>query len=435
MQSIKNKDEADDMILFQHFAADARIPARFALCIGPVLLLLGLGGCVKHGVGAPANAAPANAAPATEVGVLVVTPQKIVERTELPGRLSAFDVADVRPQISGIVQKRLFTEGAEVAAGQPLYQIDSAMYRAAYDQARGVLAKAQGVLANAKAKSGRYEELIKIKAISKQDQDDALAAVTEDQGDLIADQAALETARINLSYTRITSPIAGRIGKSSVTTGALVTADQTSALATVQSIDRMYLDVSRPSADWLKLRREFAAGRLKRVGKDGASVNLVMEDGSAYPQAGTLAFSDITVDPTTGSVTLRVIVPNPEHNLLPGMFVRAELDEGVNDTAMLVPQLAVARSPDGGASAWVVAVDGKAHLVPVKADTPFGDQWIVTAGLKSGDRVVISGASQLQDGAPVKIAQSRAATPTLTSAAPPAAPPVAPPASGVAVHG
>lgn len=388
----------------------------WTLQVGALLLVVAIEGCTKH-----TAVAPGDAAPSTEIGVLVMKPQRIVERTELSGRLSALDVADVRPQISGIVQKRLFTEGAEVLAGQALYQIDAAPYQAAYDQARGVLAKAEATLGNAKSKSSRYVDLIRIKAISKQDLDDAVAAVTEDEADVLADRASLETARINLAYTRIASPIAGRVGRSSVTAGALVTADQAAALATVQSIDRMYLDVSRPSVDWLRFRKELAAGRLQRSSENGAEVRLVLEDGSDYPQPGTLAFSDITVDQTTGSVILRVVVPNPGHDLLPGMFVRAELEEGVNEQAILVPQLAVNRTPDGQTTVWLAGSDNKAHETHVTADTAFGDQWIVSQGLKTGDRVVISGASQLQDGAAVKVTDTHTSTPAA--------------ASGTAAHG
>ncbi|MGF6240093.1 membrane fusion protein, multidrug efflux system [Paraburkholderia phenazinium] len=404
------------MALFQCLDVHGRCATRPGFCLGSMLLLLTLAGCAKHQAGGAGDAASA-----TEVGVLVMAPQKIVERTELSGRLSALNVADVRPQISGIVQKRLFTEGADVAAGQPLYQIDPAVYQATYDQARGVLAKAEAVLSDAKAKSSRYAELVKINAVSKQDYDDAVAAVNEDQADVLADHASLESARINLGYTRITSPISGQIGVSSVTAGALVTAEQTTALATVQSIDRMYLDVTRPSIDWLRLRKAFNAGHLKRVGAQGAAVHIVMEDGSDYAQPGTLAFSDITVDQTTGSVTLRVVVPNPEHELLPGMFVRADLEEGADDQAMLVPQLAVTRTPDGQATVWLAGADGKAHAATVKAETAYGDRWIVSQGLKIGDRVVISGASQLQDGAPVTVTDTHASN--------------APAASGAAVHG
>ena len=401
------------MALFACSDKHGRLSMRPCSCLAVMLLMVALSGCAKHQAGGPGDAVSA-----TEVGVLVMTPQKIVERTELSGRLSALNVADVRPQISGIVQKRLFTEGADVSAGQPLYQIDPAMYQATYDQARGVLAKAEATLSDAKAKSSRFAELVKINGVSKQDYDDAIAVVNEDQADVLADRASLESARINLGYTRITSPISGQIGVSSVTAGALVTAEQTTALATVQTIDRMYLDVTRPSVDWLRLRKEFNAGRLKQAGNQGATVHIVMEDDSDYPQPGTLAFSDITVDQTTGSVTLRVVVPNPEHELLPGMFVRAELEEGVDEQAMLVPQLAVTRTADGRATVWVAGHDGKAYEAPVKADTAYGDRWIVSQGLKAGDRVVVSGASQLQDGAPVKVTDTQASNaPAASSAA------------------
>jgi membrane fusion protein, multidrug efflux system len=401
------------MALFACSDKHGRLSMRPCSCLAVMLLMVALSGCAKHQAGGPGDAVSA-----TEVGVLVMTPQKIIERTELSGRLSALNVADVRPQISGIVQKRLFTEGADVSAGQPLYQIDPAMYQATYDQARGVLAKAEATLSDAKAKSSRFAELVKINGVSKQDYDDAIAVVNEDQADVLADRASLESARINLGYTRITSPISGQIGVSSVTAGALVTAEQTTALATVQTIDRMYLDVTRPSVDWLRLRKEFNAGRLKQAGNQGATVHIVMEDDSDYPQPGTLAFSDITVDQTTGSVTLRVVVPNPEHELLPGMFVRAELEEGVDEQAMLVPQLAVTRTADGRATVWVAGPDGKAYEAPVKADTAYGYRWVVSQGLKAGDRVVISGASQLQDGAPVKVTDTQASNaPAASSAA------------------
>ncbi|MFL9876705.1 efflux RND transporter periplasmic adaptor subunit [Paraburkholderia megapolitana] len=381
----------------------ARFRMRLGFCQGSILLILALSGCARHQADVLGDRAST-----VEVSVLSMAPQKLVERTELSGRLSALNVADVRPQISGIVQKRLFTEGSEVSAGQPLYQIDPAMYQATYDQARGVLAKAEAMLSDAKTKSSRFAELVKINGVSKQDYDDAVAVVNEDRADVLADRASLETARINLGYTRITSPISGQIGVSSVTAGALVTAEQTTALATVQAIDHMYLDVTRPSVNWLRLRKEFNTGHLKQSGNQGATVHIVMEDGSDYPQPGTLAFSDITVDQTTGSVTLRVVVPNPEHELLPGMFVRAELDEGVDEQAMLVPQLAVTRTPDGQATVWLAGADGKAHQAPVRADRAYGDRWIISQGLKAGDRVVTSGAGQLQDGAPVKVTDTQA---------------------------
>ncbi|WP_415764038.1 efflux RND transporter periplasmic adaptor subunit [Paraburkholderia sp. J10-1] len=344
-----------------------------------------------------------------EVGVLTIAPQRVVMTAELSGRLSALKVSDVRPQIGGIVQKRLFVEGADVKAGQVLYQIDPASYQASYDQARGTLAKARATLASAKTKADRYADLVKIKAVSQQDYDDAVAAVREDEADVIADEASLESARVNLDRTRITAPISGRIGASSVTEGALVTSEQTTALATIQAFDQMYLDVTRSSSEWLALRKALASGKLKRAGENGAEVSLQLEDGTPYAHPGTLQFSGITVDATTGSVTLRTIFPNPERELLPGMFVRAKLGEGENDSAILVPQIAVTRGSDGQASVYVVDASSKVQKANVKADTAYGDQWIVSDGLHTGDRVVVSGLQGVRVGAAVKVADDSAA--------------------------
>lgn len=368
--------------------------AAALVCSSAILIA----GCQRHGAEMPV-------AQSVDVGVKTLAPQRIVMTAELSGRLSSLKVSDVRPQIGGIVQKRLFVEGSDVKAGQVLYQIDPATYQATYDQARGTLAKAQATLASAKTKADRYAQLVKINAVSAQDNDDAIAAVREDEADVLADRASLESARINLGYTRITAPISGRIGASSVTEGALVTADQTTALATIHAYDEMYLDVTRSSADWLRLRQAFASGRLKRAGT-GAAVQLVMEDGTPYAHAGVLQFSGITVDATTGSVTLRMIFPNPEGELLPGMFVRAQLDEGESASALLVPQLAVTRASDGGASVWVVDASGHAKQVAVRADSAYGDQWIVTSGLKAGDRVIVSGLQKVQAGVAVHVAAS-----------------------------
>ncbi len=349
----------------------------------------------------------AGAAPVAEVGVVTVAPERIVEQTELSGRLSAQLVSDVRPQIGGIVRKRLFTEGADVKAGQVLYQIDAASYQASYDQARGTLAKAEAALASARTKAARYADLVKIGAISAQDNDDAIAAVREDEADVLADRASLESARVNLNYTRITAPISGRIGASSVTEGALVTADQTTALATIRAYDRMYLDVTRSSTEWLRLRKAYASGRLQGTSTDVA-VRLKMEDGTAYSHDGVLQFSDITVDQTTGSVTLRIIFPNPDGELLPGMFVRAQLDVGVNENALLVPQIAVIRGSDGGASVWVVDSTGHAKQVVVRADNAYRDSWIVSSGLKAGDRVIVDGLQRVQAGMAVHVVKDSA---------------------------
>ncbi|WP_176047955.1 efflux RND transporter periplasmic adaptor subunit [Burkholderia sp. BCC1644] len=379
---------------------------------------LGIAGCGKRdGAAAPDGMGAA----ALEVAVLTVAPQRIVEQTELSGRLSALLVSDVRPQIGGIVRKRLFTEGADVKAGQVLYQIDPASYQAAYDQARGTLAKAEATLASARTKAARYAQLVRINAISAQDNDDAIAAVREDEADVLADRASLESARVNLGYTRITAPISGRIGASSVTEGALVTADQTTALATIHGYDRMYLDVTRSSAEWLRLRKAYASGRLQHAG-DGALVRLTMEDGTPYPHDGVLQFSGITVDQTTGSVTLRIIFPNPDGELLPGMFVRAQLDEGVDANALLVPQLAVTRTADGSASVWIVDATGHARQAAVRADNAYRDRWIVSSGLKAGDRVIVDGLQKVQAGTAVRVVADASGA---TSAAPASGTPAA----------
>jgi membrane fusion protein, multidrug efflux system len=321
-----------------------------------------------------------------EVGIETITPHPIVASTELSGRLSAVRVADVRPQVQGIVMKRLFTEGSMVAAGAVLYQIDPASYQASYDQAVGTLAKAQATGEAAQTKATRYADLSKIDGVSKQDYDDAISSLQEAKADV--------------------APIAGRIGKSSVTEGALVTAEQTTALATVQATNEMYLDVTRSSVDWLRLQKEFASGQLQHAGNDGAVVHLVMEDGSDYSHAGKLLFSDITVDATTGSVTLRSVFPNPEGALLPGMFVRARLEEGVNQQAITVPQLAVSRSSDGSASVLTVGADSKVVQTAVTANSANGADWIITSGLKAGDRVIVSGSQKARAGALVQAVES-----------------------------
>jgi membrane fusion protein (multidrug efflux system) len=381
--------------LFHPYASAVRAP-RFALLAATVaaatLMLAACGDNAPHG---PPQTTP-------EVCVETIKPHTVVSNTELSGRLSAIRVAEVRPQVQGIIRKRLFTEGSQVAAGAVLYQIDATSYQATYDQAIGTLAKAVATVNAAQTKATRYAELSKIQGVSRQDYDDAVAALEEARADVLADRAALKTAAINLGYTKVVAPISGRIGKSNVTEGALVTAEQTTALATVQATSEMYLDVTRSSADWLRLQKELANGQLQPSGADGAVAHLVMEDGSTYAHAGKLLFSDITVDATTGSVTLRCLFPNPDGVLLPGMFVRARLEEGVNRQAITVPQLAVSRASDGSASVLTVGADNKVVQTPVTADTASGSDWIVTSGLKTGDRVIVSGSQQVRTGAVVK---------------------------------
>lgn len=393
------------------------LPARSprATVVSPLAVVAAIAAFALAGCGQQAPQMPPQMVP--EVGVVTIAPHAVVASTELSGRLSAIRVAEVRPQVEGIVRKRLFTEGAVVAAGSVLYQIDPDSYQAAYDQAVGTLAKAVATAAAAQTKATRYTALWKVQGVSQQDYDDAISSLQEAQADAVADRAALKTAAINLGYTKVVAPIAGRIGKSSVTEGALVTAEQTTALATVQATDQMYLDVTRSSADWLRLQKEFASGQLQQAGKDGAVVHLVMEDGSPYAQAGKLLFSDITVDSTTGSVTLRCVFPNPDGVLLPGMFVRARLEEGVNQQAITVPQLAVSRASDGSASVLTVDAANKVEQRHVTADTANGADWIVTRGLKTGDRVIVAGSQKARAGALVKPVESPATADAAAAAA------------------
>ncbi|RRW77704.1 efflux RND transporter periplasmic adaptor subunit [Pantoea dispersa] len=335
-----------------------------------------------------------------EVGVVKLKNEPLKITTELPGRTSAFRVAEVRPQVSGIILKRNFVEGSDVKAGDSLYQIDPATYQAAYDSAKGDLAQAQANARVAQLTVNRYKPLLGTKYISQQDYDNAAATAAQTAAAVQAAQANVETARINLAYTKVTSPISGRIGKSSVTEGALVSNGQTTALATVQQLDPMYVDVTQSSDDFLRLRGELESGQLKQ--NDGkANVTLLMQNGSAYSQPGTLEFSDVTVDETTGSITLRAIFPNPDHRLLPGMFVRARLDEGTNPTALLVPQTGVTRTPTGEATAMVVGADNKVEVRKITANQAFGDKWLVTDGLKEGDRVITVGIQRAKPGAQV----------------------------------
>jgi len=335
-----------------------------------------------------------------EVGVVTLKNEPLKITTELPGRTSAFRVAEVRPQVSGIILKRNFEEGTDIKAGVSLYQIDPATYQAAYDSAKGDLAQAQANAHVAQLTIKRYKPLLGTKYISQQDYDTAAATAAQTAAAVQAAQANVETARINLAYTKVTSPISGRIGKSSVTEGALVSSGQTTALATVQQLDPMYVDVTQSSDDFLRLRAELESGQLKQ--NDGkANVTLLMQNGNAYTQTGTLEFSDVTVDETTGSITLRAIFPNPDHRLLPGMFVRARLDEGTNPTALLVPQQGVTRTPTGQATAMVVGADNKVEVRNITANQAFGDKWLVTDGLKEGDRVITVGLQRAKPGAQV----------------------------------
>jgi len=355
-----------------------------------------LNGCGKKQPGGPPQAG------IPEVSVITVKPQRVTLTTELPGRTSAYLIAEVRPQVGGIIQKRLFTEGSYVNAGEVLYQIDPAVYQATYNSANAALARAEANLVPIRLKAGRYAELVKMNAVSQQEYDDASAAIKLAAADVEASKAAVETARINLAYTKVTAPISGRIGRSSVTNGALVTASQPAALATIQQLSPIYVDVTQSSADLLRLKQNLASGLLKSNGAAQAKVSLLLEDGSPYPLPGTLKFSEVTVDPSTGSITLRAVFPNPKHMLLPGMFVRAILEEGVNEHAILVPQQGVTRNPAGSAMVMVVGNEEKAEPRVIKVIRTVGENWLVSEGLKAGDRVILEGLQKARPGTPVR---------------------------------
>lgn len=325
--------------------------------------------------------------PPPTVGVVVVKQEPAQLTAELPGRTDSFAVSDVRPQVGGILLKRLFTEGAIVKAGQPLYQIDPAPYQAAFDNA-------QAALVTARAKAKRYAALVKLNAVAPQDYDDALAAYKQ----ALANE---KTARINLGYTRIVAPITGRIGRSSVTEGALVTADQTTALATIQTLDPIYVDITQSSVELLNLKQAMQGGNLTRNGPASARATLTLDNGTKYPTPGTLQFSEVTVDPTTGAVTLRAIFPNPDDILLPGMFVRATIIEGVDPRAILVPQQGVSRNEKGDPTAMVVDAKGIARLRLIKTSRAIADKWLVTSGLKAGDKLIVEGLQKVQPDSPV----------------------------------
>jgi len=357
----------------------------------PLALALALSAC---GGGQESKAPP----PPT-VSVLAVREQPLSISTELPGRTVAYETSDVRPQVNGLIEERLFAEGDTVRAGQPLYRIDAAPYRAAVASARAALSKAQATIGATEALARRYGELVKINAIARQDYENAVGSAGQARADIAAQRAALQSAQIDLARTVIRAPISGRIGRSLTTTGGLVAAGQTTALTTIQRIDPVYVDIPQSSADVLKLRQQIAAGQLTRDGK--ARVQLILEDGSTYKLEGTLLFTDVTVDQTTGSQVLRAVFPNPDGLLLPGMFVRAKLVQGTVQNAILVPQQAVSRDERGDPVVMVVGADKKVAPRPVKTSGTSGANWIVTSGLRNGDRVIVEGGMMLQPGMPV----------------------------------
>jgi membrane fusion protein (multidrug efflux system) len=371
---------------------------RMIAIAGFIAVVFILTGCGKPpGAGGP----PPMGTP--EVAVVTVQPEKATLTTELPGRTSAYLVAEVRPQVSGIIEKRLFTEGSDVKAGQVLYQIDPAPFQATLDNAKAALGRAEANLPAIRLRAERFRELLVDKAVSQQDYDDAAAALMQVEADVLYWKATVESARINLGYTRITAPISGRIGKSNVTQGALVTAHQPVLLSTIQQLDPIYADVTQSTADQLRLKRSLEAGGLNQDGMNRNKVTLILEDGTRYPLKGTLQFRDVSVDSTTGSVILRVVFPNPKYILLPGMFIRADVQEGVNKQAILIPQQAVSRDLKGNPVALIVNAEGKVAQRMLTLDRAIGDKWLVSAGLASGEKVIVEGMQKARPGAAVKV--------------------------------
>ena len=340
--------------------------------------------------------------PTPEVSTVTVAPREVALSTELSGRTSAYRIAEIRPRVSGLVEKRLFTEGSNVKEGQVLYQIDPAPFTAELDNAQAALAEAKAKLPTTSLRASRYKALVSHSALSQQDYDDAASNLDQVKASITSLEARVETARINLGYTKVIAPIPGRIGKSSVTDGAIVTAYQSTALATIQQLDPIYVDVPQSTADMLRMKARFKEGLLNPQEKDHNKVRLILEDGKPYPLEGTLQFSDVTVDPTTGSVTLRLIFPNPEGDILPGMFVKAVIKEGVNPKAILVPQQGVSRDAKGNPYALLVDAENKVELRKLTLDRAIGNEWLVADGLAPGDRVIVEGLQMLRPGTVVK---------------------------------
>jgi membrane fusion protein (multidrug efflux system) len=365
-----------------------------------------LSACARHSPPPP----PPARKPAVTVVTLHSAPVSLT--TELPGRVSAYRVAEVRPQVNGVILKRLFTEGERVAEGQQLYQIDPGPYQASLSSAQASLARARAAVQLSRLTVGRFKTLVEVHAVSRQDYDNAAAKLQQDEADVAAAEAAVRTATINLTYTKMYSPISGRTGRSTITEGALVTADQASSLVTITQLDPVYVDVTQPTTTLVRLKRELASGQLRTAGADKAPAKLMLEDGSPYGLPGTLQFSEVTVDQGTGSVTLRAIFPNPTDLLLPGMFVRATIQEGVRESAILAPQQGITHAPDGTASAFVVGTNDHVEMRTVELYRAMGDQWIVTRGLKPGDRLIVAGLQRIKPGVQVAVSNT---TPPSTS--------------------
>ncbi|MBN1506982.1 MAG: efflux RND transporter periplasmic adaptor subunit [Sedimentisphaerales bacterium] len=354
------------------------------------------GGCDRQPQAPPPSPTP-------EVAAVTVQPQQVVLTTELPGRTSAYLIAEIRPQVNGLIQKRLFTEGSDVKAGDVLYQIDPAPFQAALGTAEAALGRSQASLPSIRSRVERYKGLLGDKAVSQQDYDDAASALNQAEADIQYWRAMVETARINLGYTRVTAPISGRIGRSNVTDGALVTAYQPVPLATIQQLDPIYVDVPQSTSELLRLNRRLEDGELNRDGTGQNKAQLILEDDTQYSLEGTLQFREVTVDPTTGSFILRIVFPNPQGVLLPGMFVRAVVKEGVSEQAILVSQQAVSRDLKGNPVALIVGADDKVQPRMLTIDRAIGDKWLVSSGLTSGDRVIVEGTQRVRPGAAVKV--------------------------------
>lgn len=359
-------------------------PVFPALVTAAVLTAL-LSGCQQEEATAPAAQPP-------QVGVVTLQPQAFTLTSELPGRTSAYRIAEVRPQVNGIILKRLFTEGREVKAGQQLYQIDPSTYAA-------TLKSAQASLQSSKSLADRYKLLVDEQAVSRQEFDEA-------QAKRLQAEAVVQSAQIDLRYTKVLAPISGRIGRSAITEGALVSNGQSSAMAVIQQLDPIYVDVTQSSLAMLKLRRELASGQLQKAGENAARVKLILEDGSEYAELGQLEFAEVSVDEGTGSVTLRAVFPNPNHDLLPGMFVHAQLQAGVNREAILAPQQGVTRDLKGQPTALVVGQDNKVELRELKADRTVGNQWLINQGLYSGDRLITEGLQFIKPGDQVRVSEA-----------------------------
>lgn len=393
-------------------------------------LALAVAACGKTEQSAAAQQAPGP----VPVGVITVQPQPVTLTKELPGRTSALRVSEVRARVNGIVQKRLFTEGADVKQGQRLFVIDPAPYLAARDSASAQLARAEANVGSAKSLADRYAKLIESNAISRQEYEDSTSRLKSAQADVAAARAAVRAAQINLDYTNVTAPLAGRIGRAEVTEGAYVQQATATLMATVQQLDKVYVDVTLSSVEHARMRRAVESGELQAEGGQ-AKVAILLDDGRVYPEPGALQFADVSVDPTTGSIALRVVVPNPRGELLPGMFVRARLDEGTNPKAILIAQKAVSRDQSGRPTALVVGKDKKVELRQLVTDRAIGDSWLVTSGLATGDQVIVEGLQKVRPGAPVTPGpaappkgQATAAAPAAAAAAStPGTPPAAPP--------